>query len=285
MTALAIPSPENEPVITPELVRRRLKERGISPSGIDRFRRCPRRFRYQDVERIRRPFQPSPALAQGSAVHEALDLFYGLPAGERSTENLHQALRAAWVHHRAGVFSGRDEERRCGLEALEMLSSFAANADLSAIPLARERWLSITPPELGGIRVFGKVDRIDSLPSGGLELVDYKCGRTELEARDLPDEPACQVYAAGAQAIFRRPVEVVRLTYLRTGERAVWTPEPDEVESARKRLVKVVEEILETEDFQPAPGGHCQFCPFTDLCPGSGDTRREDLSVPEHFPF
>jgi putative RecB family exonuclease len=156
-----------------------------------RYRTCPKQFQFVDIERVRAPERGSPILTQGNAVHDALNRFYGLPQEERRPENLERALRSVWCEHRKpDTFSGRDEERTFGLQALEMLRRFGEQNDLAARPLAREQWVSA---EIDGVVLFGKIDRVDRGPGGGLVLTDYKTGRLQIEESDLKHESAVQV--------------------------------------------------------------------------------------------
>jgi hypothetical protein len=102
----------------------------LSPSAIERYRRCEKLFYSSDVARVRVDEARSPALAQGNAIHHALERFFGLQRHERSIDNLHCALRAVWPQHRVGAFATRDEEAFYGREALELLSHSAATNDL-----------------------------------------------------------------------------------------------------------------------------------------------------------
>jgi RecB family exonuclease len=262
----------------------------LSPSAIERYRRCEKLFYFSDVARVRVDEERSPALAQGNAIHHALERFFGLPLHERSVDNLHRALRAVWPQHRAGAFRNRDEEAFYGREALELLSHFAATSDLDVQPLAREQRVRfrLTPD----VTLVGKIDRIDesadeedSEYARSIEIVDYKTGRPLLEGADLPDEPATQVYVAAAEALFRRPVSKVRVIYLR-GEEVTWVPgERDDVDELQQRLIKVCGQIAQTTDYQASPGRHCDWCRYALICEDRQRVEIDELVVPEGMAF
>jgi putative RecB family exonuclease len=154
--------------------------RRLSPSALEKFRSCPKAFRYQYVDKAEGDDRPGAVLAVGNAVHHALECFYGLPGEHRTLENLHQALRSVWGRHRKpGCFRDELEEIEYGQQALETLARFAGEHDLLARPLAREEWLEVRLPN--GIEVFGKVDRVD----GGLKVIDYKTGRRAITQKTL----------------------------------------------------------------------------------------------------
>jgi putative RecB family exonuclease len=253
----------------------------LSPSAINRFRTCAKQFYLADVER-RRDETASPVLAQASAVHEALSLFFRLDPALRSAETLRQALGHVWRRHWKPEAFSRDEEITYGRDAVSMLRLFFETFDTSKVPLATEEWVQT---RLDGFELFGKLDRVDGLPDGSLEVIDYKTGRFMWEPEDLPHEAACQVYLLGAEETYRRPVERVRIIYLRTGHEVRWTPERDDVEAARERLRKTICELQATTEFAAEPGDHCRFCPFAKMCPERTRVDLESLVVPDGLPF
>lgn len=216
-------------------------------------------------------------------MHDALNRFYGLPQEERRPENLERALRSVWCEHRKpGTFSGRDEERTFGLQALEMLRRFGEQHDLAARPLAREQWVSA---EVDGVVLFGEIDRVDRGPGGGLVLTDYKTGRLMIEESDLKHESAVQVYVCAAEAEWRLPVEVVRFVYLAAGVAVEWTPEREDVDHLRQRLRDTLAAIRAESGWEARPGDWCRFCSARLHCPDRQHVSVEDLVPVEGLPF
>lgn len=254
----------------------------LSPTAVDRYRTCPRQFLFADIERLPRADAASPAIVVGSAVHAALDALHGLRPEQRTGENAARALRARWVACRKpGSFASREEEVAHGRSALAMLHRYCEGFDLSISPLARERWVSV---RLGGLELFGKVDRIDAGRDGGIDLVDYKTGRFVLDERDLPGEPAVQIYTLGAEATLKRPVERIRFIYLAHGTEVCWEPERDDVEALAERLQQTLAALIADQAFEPRPGDACRLCPY--LCDARGRVELDQLVVdPGEVPF
>jgi RecB family exonuclease len=272
------PAAQVKPVKSPILLPPRL-----SPSALGRYRVCPKSFLLTDIERAPRGNEASPILVQGNAVHHALERFFGLPQEHRKPENLERALRSVWPEHRKrDAFSSRDEEASFGRGALEMLRDYGERFDLSAEPLAREQWIGL---QLSGIRLYGKIDRVDRGVHGGLDLVDYKSGRRLIEASDIPQEPAVQVYLLGAEEKFQLPVERVRFIYLALQQEVIWEPEREDVEALRERLLKTLTELQADQVFEARPGDHCRFCPAALRCPDRQRVALDELVPVEALPF
>lgn len=255
----------------------------LSPSSLDRFLICPKQFLLADIERAPREREASPVLTQANAVHHALERFFGLPLEERKSENLERALRAVWPQHRrSDTFVSAEEEREYGQAALAMLTLFSERFDLQTQPLTREQWITL---RVGGVEVVGKLDRIDPGRSGGIEVVDYKTGRRQLDSTDLPSEPAVQVYVLGAERACQRPVERVRFVYVALGTEVVWEPEREDVVMLGERLVRTIKAIREEETFSALPGPHCRWCAFNAICPERSATTLDELVAVDGLPF
>jgi RecB family exonuclease len=255
----------------------------ISPSAINRYLTCPKQYRVYDLERSAPKQPPSPILARANAVHHALERFYGLPDEHREPENLERALRAVWPEHRRGAFRTLDEEIEHGRAALGMLRSYGERFDLNAVPIAREQWLTAELPN--GVQIFGKVDRVDAVRGGGLEIVDYKTGNRMLEESDLKHEPATWVYVAACEAAYEDVVRRVRLIYLPAGVDVVWEPEREDVKELRKRLIRTVAEIEGAASFEARPGPQCNWCAIRLRCAERTQVVLEDLVPVEGLPF
>jgi hypothetical protein len=102
-----------------------------------------------------------------------------------------------------------------------MFRLFFDTFDTAKVPLATEEWVEA---HIDGFELFGRVDRIDSLPDGSLEIIDYKTGRFMWEPEDLPRETARQFYVLGVEEKYGMRVERVRIIYLRKGHEVRWSP-------------------------------------------------------------
>jgi putative RecB family exonuclease len=255
----------------------------LSPTAIGRYRVCPKSFFLTDIERIPRSNEASPILAQGNAVHHALERFFGLPATDRHPDNLERALRSVWHEHRKpGSFTNREEEASFGQAAVKMLRDYGERFDLSAEPLAREQWVSL---QLAGVRLYGKIDRVDRTATGGLDLIDYKSGRRLIEPDDIAQEPAVQVYVLAAEEKFNLLVERVRFIFLALQQEVAWEPEREDIEELRERLVRTLADLRADEIFEARPGDHCRFCPAALRCTDRQRVTLDELVPVDALPF
>jgi RecB family exonuclease len=266
----------------------------LSPSALDRYRACPRQFLLADLERRPRREAPSESLVIANAVHEALELFFGLEPEERDPLLLEMALRHAWPRHRRGVvFLSREHEAAVGRSALELVEGYCMSFDTSVGQIARETRVSF--PVAPRIVVAGRVDRVELVPDDreppdprerrAIEVIDYKTGSRVADEQELLWDPAVQIYVLGAARRFDRPVRAVRLQYLRHGHE-VRVEVDEEVEALlRRRLARTIAELRADTEWQAVVDMHCNWCPVEEHCSARSQVRREELQPVEGMPF
>jgi len=258
----------------------------LSPSALARYRECPKQFLLCDIKQLSRFDEKTPQLAQGNAIHQALNLFYGLDLGYRSAENLERCLRSAWRSTTHAVFQTPEEEAAAGRASISMLRSYADNFDITAEPVARERWVGV---RVAGTSLYGKIDRLDA-NNDKLTLIDYKTGRRAMEPEDLRHEPAVQVYVLGAEATYKLSVERVRFIYLALDRAVTWDIEREDVEALGKSLVGTLCAMHKDVEFPARPGRQCGFCPAQLHCPDKDRVAIEQVAASakqadEELPF
>lgn len=254
----------------------------LSPSAIDRYRTCPRQFKLRDIEGVPEYDTNSEALAVGKAVHEALSYFHRLALQNRSDTTIGDCLRAAWPRHTRGVFPSVELERAVGERWLAHLAAYADTAEATIQPVGFERWAEAI---LDGVRLGGRLDRIDRLDDGRLRVVDYKTGRCRLDDDDLPRDSAAMVYALAAQATYGTPTGVVSYVYVAEGTELRWELEEFDIDEILNRLRGHLKRIHDDNAFDPVPGDGCRFCPVRDHCPDADRLELGSLAVPKDSVF
>lgn len=243
--------------------------RSLSPTSIDRWRVCPRRFFYQDVER--RQFEEVKTYEQtlGEVVHKALEGLYQLERDRRDEEAVERLLDWNVLRFSAVPALRKGNAERLREEARGLLRSFMHSRDAEGETLKVEKQFQLRLKN--GIAIKTRVDRIDRAESGLLHVVDYKTGRVQIDEADLSREIAPIVQLLAVSKASDVPVEKVVWIYLRTGVAITWWPEADDVDWAVDRLIGVLRKMNADQEFEPNPGAHCAHCPFTALCPAWPD--------------
>jgi RecB family exonuclease len=235
----------------------------LSPSALERYRLCPRLYRFLYVDGLWRMSRSSAQQAFGTSVHAALREFYRLPVGRRSLRMLLELFKRLWVRDGSG---GREQQQRERERGAEALRAWYGRTDTTVVPHATELGLQAA---WGDIVLKGRLDRVDAEPGSGrgLVVVDYKTGRRPVSQEAADADEALTIYAALVERRLGRPVTSMVLDYVVAGEQVV-TERPPEV--LRKRFGEVLAtagRLRDDREFTPRPGPWCGGCDLLGRCP------------------
>jgi DNA helicase-2/ATP-dependent DNA helicase PcrA len=247
----------DEPSLEPFLPRR---GDGVvlSASDIDTYRTCPLKYKFARVFRI--PQEPTLHQRFGILVHQVLERFH---ARDSSTlPELLGLLDAGW---RRGGFGDSEEERQLRGKASSALTRYHERFQSEDTqPVWFERSFTF---KLGRHVLRGRVDRVDRLPGGEYELIDYKTGRPK-SADQLADDVQLSLYAVGAREAWRLDASRQAYYYLLddqkvavgADDRAEWVTE----------VASEVAEGIQSQGFEPTPSfGACSICDYRLVCPAA----------------
>ncbi|WP_089253689.1 RecB family exonuclease [Asanoa hainanensis] len=252
-----------------------------TPSKLGAYADCPRRYRYSYVDRPAPPKGPPWAHnSLGASVHTALRSWFALPPERRVREALPGLLKGTWV--REG-YRDDDQERAVYRRALDWLESYVAGLDPEFEPLGVERVVAVKTAVLA---FNGRADRIDAR-GGEVVIVDYKTGRTGLDADDARGSQALALYAYAAERVFRKPCRRVELHHLPTGTVAAHDHTEASIARQVSRAEDTARDIIEAEKaiaagtdpdeaFPTTPGPMCGWCDFKRSCPVGAEVPNKD---------
>jgi len=262
-----------------------LKEVGRlqSPSSINTYRQCPRKYYFQYIEEL--STKPSIHLIKGSVVHSVLEDFFdqdNLGADFKRVLRLRAAmlLKQHWE-------SSKDELDSLGLDDLgthfddaaimvsNWLESFFKRMEgLSAQGMSvAEAFKTLTPVReteyrSEGCGVRGFIDAIESV-DGRIRLIDYKTSKSN----HISDQYHLQlsIYALLYKEKHGELPHEVALCFLRHGEKSIEATERM-VDYAKKEIKQVHESTVSRskDDYPLKPGPLCKWstgqCDFYEHC-------------------
>jgi DNA helicase-2/ATP-dependent DNA helicase PcrA len=230
----------------------------LSASDVETYRSCPLKYKYARVLRV--PTEQTLSQRFGIFVHQVLERYHA--GGASALAELMELQQTAW---RRGGFGDSERERELREMAIMAFTRYHARLrEQEAEPVWFERSFSFA---LGPHRVRGRVDRIDRLPDGGYELIDYKTSRPKSEAQ-LRDDVQLSLYALAAGEDWGLPAPQQAYHYVLDDQKVPVPPRSEgEREWIRQTVVAAGEGIMALA-FEPTPSPTaCGMCDYRIMCP------------------
>jgi len=261
-------------------------------SKLDLFDKCKKQyyFNYLDPEvapRKKEFIKPRDYKTKGSAVHNAITLFYHLPLEKRSFKKLRDFLFDAWFAENApvkapplgeaGGFKDIEHERETYRQSLELLKNFFELRDFNPpvfylptknIRYSFDDYKAMIKPIEGNWSISGKFDRIDKMEDGGLRVIDFKTGKNSKNTSQL------EFYALLAEMNFPEKVKIVSFYYLDNKKILNFDFSKIDRDKIKKGIVEKISAIENThkDDFHTHQNALCNHCDFKVICPAFGNS-------------
>jgi DNA helicase II / ATP-dependent DNA helicase PcrA len=229
----------------------------LSASDIDTYRSCPLRYKFARVLKI--PSAQTLHQRFGIAVHQVLERYHA--SEHTALPQMMELLEACW--RRAG-FGESDKERELHSKARAALVLYHRHLEAhEAEPVWFERSFSF---KLGPHHLRGRVDRVDRLPDGAYEMIDYKTSRPKT-AEQLRDDVQLSLYAVGARESWQVQAECLSYYYV-LDDLKVPVPSAEMDTDWITRVVAEVGEAILAQRFEPTPSPPvCALCDYRIACP------------------
>lgn len=268
-----------------------LRQKGLSPSAVDAYLRCP--FRYY-AERVLKTAPEEedgrPVMAKGTIYHEALARYF---SGSLSKEDLPGFVAAAYDEK----MSYLRPEYLWAWEKKDMVRALLAAIQAEEERLADEKRNAGFRPTafetdftypFKDVAIHGVIDRVDRNESGDEILIDYKSGGVPkydkvaayevmqlslyaLARRSMGNRPASLEYVSveGAKASVMVRDTTRAGNYSRLGKEKKYDGEAfdgflNEAENALGRVIASIKKGAFPAE--PTEEDACKYCPYGDLC-------------------
>jgi len=243
----------------------------LSASDIDLYRICPLKYKFARVFAI--PEEPTINQRFGILIHQVLQRFHGdelrEESGEDDPERRRGIDRLLWLFEagwRRSGFGSSDDELQYRDRAVAALTRYWERHQRSdAVPIWLERAFAF---EIGPHQLRGRIDRVDRLPDGGYELIDYKTGDPKAVPQ-LAGDLQLALYRLGAREAWQLEAEAGSYWYVLEDEKISVPSAPDDRERVERTVIDVAEGI-KGQDFEPRPSYEiCSWCDYRLICPAS----------------
>ncbi|HST69035.1 MAG TPA: ATP-dependent DNA helicase [Solirubrobacterales bacterium] len=252
-----------EPSLAAFLPRRGDGMLSLSASDLSLYLTCPLKYKFARVFGI--PQEPTINQRFGILFHNVLERFHKEPP-ENPEEGLRVLNRLFEQGWRRTGFGSSDDELQFRDRAREALRLYwERERESEGEPVWLERKFDF---KVGDHHVRGRVDRVDRLPDGDYELIDYKTGERKSE-EDLDDDLQLALYRMAAREAWGIEAGSGSYYYVLDAEKVPAPTRPDDAERVERTVLQVGEGIL-SQDFEPRPSPSvCSWCDYRLICPAA----------------
>ncbi len=231
----------------------------ITYSQIQTFLDCPLHYKAKYILHL--PTPPSAASSFGNAIHATLNTFFKDPKAD--------ILKTFKSHWKNEGFENKKHEELYFQKGEQYLTKF-----ISQNPPPYPNTIKLEESFkffLGDLTVSGKIDRVDTLPDGKIEIIDYKTSPKMLTPKEAATDLQLSIYALAATKLQEKPFAkkpediILSLYYLDTQTKITTTRTQQQLDDAEKQILDYVSQI-ESSDFKCSGSFICQKCDFASLC-------------------
>jgi DNA helicase II / ATP-dependent DNA helicase PcrA len=252
-----------EPSLEAFLPRRGDGRLSLSASDLSLYLTCPLKYKFARVFGI--PQEPTINQRFGILIHNVLERFHKEPP-ENDADGLRQLTNLFETGWRRTGFGSTDDELQFRDRAREALRLYWERERVAeGEPVWLERKFDF---KVGEHHVRGRVDRVDRLPDGDYELIDYKTGERKTEA-DLESDLQLALYRLAAREAWGIEASTGSYYYVLDADKVPAPTKPDDAERVERTVLQVGEGIL-SQDFEPRPSPTvCGWCDYRLICPAA----------------
>ncbi len=233
----------------------------LSASAIDAYDRCPMKYMFQYVWKIRGG--PHAQMTFGNVMHATIREFVSemRKRGRVPVEEVIAIYEREWSSAGFPDEYQEGEYRKAGREQLETF-----HRTFTATPpdvLHQEKGFEL--PLAHNVVVTGRMDQVNRLSEREIEIVDYKTGRPR-DAKKAAEDLQLSIYALAAREVLDQAPGRLVFYNLVNNEAVESTRDAKSLAATKARIAEVADQIRAGE-FAAKPGFACGYCDYKPLCP------------------
>jgi DNA helicase-2/ATP-dependent DNA helicase PcrA len=251
----------------------------FSFSQLAAYSTCPLQYKFNFILKIPVPID-KPSLIFGRVMHNVLQEFlkpltvgnnklqadlFGAAKGEvnKNLFNEKKLLELYENYWQNDGYHSKTEREKYKQKGLNSLNIFWQKITENTLPQVNflEKDFSV---KIGDYVLKGKIDRVDKLADGTIEIIDYKTGNPK-EKIDWDDKRQLILYQIVMEEVFGIKVSALSYYYLENGEKISFLGKEKEIEKLKLEIISYINEIKKM-NFTPTPSQLCDYCDFNGIC-------------------
>ncbi len=235
--------------------------KAFSYTQLKSYEYCP--FFYKLKYIIGVPELPKASYSFGQTIHLTLKEFYSLIKNRKKVnkKKLLDLYKKNWI--REGYISKEQEQEQKIKGRGDLGDFYRIHSPDFGEPVYLEQFFKV---KIKDIFLRGRIDRIDRLPDGGYEVIDYKSGNPPAR-KNIASEEQLTIYALACKEVLRFFPRVLSFYYLGTNEKFSTARKPSDLKVIKENILSVTSKIKEGQ-FPPLGNKRkCKMCSFRLICP------------------
>jgi len=251
----------------------------FSFSQIATYEKCPLQYKYANILKV--PTFGSHYFTFGTIIHSTLqkfleesyqvnnnvqeDLFSSIKKttkkGTLSLERLYEVYDDVWFDD---WFQDPKQKEEYYKKGKVVLKSFHVDFN-QELPEVRNLEISFKLP-VGPYMFSGRIDRVDNLDSGLVQIIDYKTGQAKDDKLTTDDKRQLLFYQIAAEEALKLKVEKMTYHYLEENKKISFIGKEKDKEELKNRFIEDIEQI-KAQKFEATPSPYvCGSCDFRNIC-------------------
>lgn len=242
-----------------------------SYSALNTYQSCPLKYKFQAIDKIKAP--SSKEAVFGTIVHSALKFLHESKPVPPTLEDLLEFYNNSW---NSEIYDDQQEEMAVMQQGVRILEDYYRKNNPKNFRVVNlETFFSIPVGEISlenslreEITLSGKIDRIDQIEGGGLEIIDYKTAKNLPSQEIVDNDFQLAIYQMGVQnrwPSLNKPIKL-SLYFLKHGIKLSTSRTPEQIEEVKIKILDLIKKI-KTGDFNPVPSPLCGWCGYQRECP------------------
>lgn len=177
-------------------------------------------------------------------------------------EDLLKFYEESWIDDWFEDAAEKERYREQGRRSLKEF--YESNQGRWTKPMGLEKGFNL---RLSGYTLTGQIDRIDELPDGTVEIIDYKTGQVRSENNiAAEDKEQLLIYQIATVDLLQKKPSLLSFYYLNQNKKLSFLGTDEDLTKLKDKIIKTIEQI-KTSDFRAAPSPQvCKNCDYRNIC-------------------